>query len=267
MGTRACVSCGSVIDERVKFCPECGAQSPVLLDTGPTAITPALVSCAQCGEPLEPSDKRCPNCGELRKPENASTQEGSRIVTAKIRSRPTAPVAVSALTTPGTVASAPSVPHTPGSPESTKGLPLLALLAGGTVTIALLGAFAFPAISAQSDFGSYNVSLKTVVDAIGEENGVEQWPFVLSGIGVAIAIVGLIGAIQYEWWHRGALIFGPALALAVPGYLWHEIDKDASQSDSLVELGSGMMIFACLMLLTIALALLGDRLERRASGG
>lgn len=50
----ACASCGGVIPNGKKFCPECGA---------PTASQPEGVTCPYCGHPVSAGKKFCQECG------------------------------------------------------------------------------------------------------------------------------------------------------------------------------------------------------------
>jgi len=73
----ACVKCGAMISNRVKFCPECGAsQNPTCPHCGETINKTAKfcphcgeklvkeITCPSCGKKVKPGTKFCPDCGE-----------------------------------------------------------------------------------------------------------------------------------------------------------------------------------------------------------
>lgn len=149
------------------------------------------------------------------------------------------------------------------SPPS--GIPLTALLTGGAVVLGLVAAVAMPAMSVQSGFGAFDLSLKVLIQWLDDEdNPFPVWRFILSGIGLCVVTIGVWSAVTRYGWFRVEIIAGSLAALALPTYLLYEFNTQVDpDSNGLPELGSGMIVYSFFMVLTIILALVGPSLEQR----
>lgn len=61
----ACPECGTPNPSGAKFCSECGAKIPVIVDADAVEVTeePARAVCPDCGAELRPDQKFCNECG------------------------------------------------------------------------------------------------------------------------------------------------------------------------------------------------------------
>ena len=143
--------------------------------------------------------------------------------------------------------------------------PLSALLAGGTLALGIIGAFALPMLSYQNPYyGSGDLSLMNSFRAIGEDDGFAAWPFVVSAIALACAFLGVYAHFNRSDQGKLLIVVGAGVALALPIYLWNELNKIASELEAdgtLADLGSGMIVFSGCMLVAIVLGLFGSQLD------
>ena len=82
--TWTCPSCGTILADRERFCPNCGSArkvtpppAPAPAPVAPVTRAPAGWTCPGCGAKLKDSQKFCPNCG-TRQPEKAAPAAPAR---------------------------------------------------------------------------------------------------------------------------------------------------------------------------------------------
>lgn len=63
---RTCIKCGTELNSRVKFCPECGSSQTETCPKCGEAVHKGTKFCTNCGEKLV-KEKTCPKCGKVLK--------------------------------------------------------------------------------------------------------------------------------------------------------------------------------------------------------
>ena len=82
--TWTCPSCGTILADRERFCPNCGSArkvtpppAPAHAPVAPVTRAPAGWTCPGCGAKLKDSQKFCPRCG-FKQPEKAAPAAPAR---------------------------------------------------------------------------------------------------------------------------------------------------------------------------------------------